>query len=88
MRAVRGAAVRACVIATASASVASARGSERKPINPCTMRATCALSARPEPVTVFLTKAGAYDATVNCARPITAKAMPRAWASANALRGF
>src|SRR5262249_59985896 len=45
------------VIATASASVASARGRLRRPISACTIRAIWVLSARPHPDTAFLTSA-------------------------------
>src|SRR5205085_10588231 len=76
------------VIATASASVASARGKLRRPISACTMRAIWSLSARPDPETAFFTLAGGYDATRSPERPHTASTMPRACARASALRGF
>jgi hypothetical protein len=46
------------VIATASASVASALGKLRSPISACTIRAICAFSALPDPLTAFFTVAG------------------------------
>src|SRR5262249_14679179 len=67
--------------ATASASVASARGLSGRPRKPHTARETASFAPAPPTPTARFTAAGAYSKTGRLARAATRSATPRAWPS-------
>src|SRR5262249_55503110 len=71
----------AWVMAIASASAASWEAGAAFGSNTPSIMRICALSQWPTPTIVFLTRFGAYSATVTPALAGTTRAMPRAWPS-------